>query len=298
MSGDLRRDSRNSDGRPSAGGSSSGCSVTSRSAMVKGTIALSMGPQRLLAFLAIHGPAPRSVIMGTLWPEVSEPHARGSLRTAMWRLHRGAPCLLQPAGDRLGLHPGMLVDIRTVTESAQVILQDASQASTDRAVLCARGELLPGWYDDWVIFERERLRQLRLHALDALAERFTAQGRYADALEAAMESARIEPLRESANRMIIAIHLAEANAAEALRHYRFFRDLLWTELGLEPSARLTAMLPCQGTSVLAGWRTSAALRQRPSDSSLDMLHPCGDIRHRLRSASSGWRWSRGACSLR
>jgi hypothetical protein len=48
----------------------------------------------------------------------------------------------------------------------------------------------------------------------------------------------------------------------------------------------------------AGRRTSAALRQRPGDSSLDMLQPCGDIRRRLRSASSGWRWSRGACSLR
>jgi DNA-binding SARP family transcriptional activator len=206
-------------------------------------IALSMGPQRLLAFLAINGPAPRSLIMGTLWPEVSEPHARGSLRTAMWRLHRSVPCLLQPAGDVLGLHPGMLVDIRAVRESAQVILHGASHVSIDRAVLCTRGELLPGWYDDWVIFERERIRQLLLHALDALAERLAAEGRYADALEAAMEGARMEPLRESTNRMIVAIHLAEDNAAEALRHYQFFRDLLRTELGLEPSARLTSMLP-------------------------------------------------------
>ena len=211
-----------------------------------------MGPQRLLAFLAINGPAPRSLIMGTLWPEASEPHARGSLRTAMWRLHRSVPCLLRPAGDALGLYPGVLVDIRTVTESAQVILQDPSYVSTDRAVLCIRGELLPGWYDDWVIFERERLRQLRLHALDALAEQFTAKGRYADALEAAMEGARIEPLRESANRMIIAIHLAEANVAEALRHYQLFRDLLRTELGLEPSARLTSMLPATALQALAG----------------------------------------------
>ena len=214
-------------------------------------IALSMGPQRLLAFLAINGPAPRSLIIGALWPEVSEPHARGSLRTAMWRLHCRMPYLLRSAGDTLGLYPDMLVDIRTVRESAQVILQDASCVSADRAVLCIRGEVLPGWYDDWVIFERERLRQLRLHALDALAERFTAQGRYADALEVAMESVRIEPLRESANRMIIAIHLAEANAAEALRHYQFFRDLLRTELGLKPSARLTAMLPAVALQALA-----------------------------------------------
>lgn len=213
-------------------------------------IALSMGPQRLLAFLAINGPAPRPLITGTLWPEVSEPHAGGSLRTAMWRLRRSVPGLLQPAGDLLGLHPGLQVDIQIATESAQVILQDTSYVSFDRAVLCTRGELLPGWYDDWVIFARERLRQLRLHALDALAERLTAQRRYADALEAALEGAQIEPLRESTNRAIIAIHLAEANAAEALRHYQFFRDLLRTELGLEPSARLTAMLPAAALQAL------------------------------------------------
>jgi DNA-binding SARP family transcriptional activator len=202
-----------------------------------------MGPQRILAFLAIKGPAPRSVIMGTLWPEVSEPHARGSLRTAMWRLHRGVPCLLQPAGGVLGLHPDVLVDIRAVTESARVVMKDASHMTADLALLCAQEELLPGWYDDWVISERERLRQLGLHALDALAGRLVDQGRFADALEAAMESARVEPLRESASRMIIAVHLAEGNPAEALHHYQFFRDLLRAELGVEPSAQLTAMLP-------------------------------------------------------
>ncbi len=217
-----------------------------------------MGPQRLLAFLAINGPAPRSLIMGTLWPEVSEPHARGSLRTAMWRLHRSVPCLLQTSGDVLGLQPGMLVDIRAVRESAQVILEDASHVSIDRTVLCTRGELLPGWYDDWVIFERERLRQLRLHALDALAEWLTAQGHYAEALEAAMEGVRIEPLREGTNRTIIAIHLAEANAAEALRHYQFFRDLLRTEFGLEPSARLTDMLPAAALQALGDSRPDDA----------------------------------------
>jgi len=112
-------------------------------------------------------------------------------------------------------------------------------------IVRAGGELLPGWYDDWVIFERERVRQLRLHVLDALAERLIAQARYAEALEAALECARIEPLRESSNRLIIAIHLAEDNVAEAVRHYEFFRDLLRIELGIEPSPRLAGLLPAQ-----------------------------------------------------
>jgi DNA-binding SARP family transcriptional activator len=205
-------------------------------------ITVPTGPQRLLAFLAIHGPAPRPVILGTLWPNAREPRARGSLRTAMWRLHRDAPRLIRPVDDALILGPDVVVDLHSVTDSAQSILQNSSEIPDDRWQLFAVGELLHDWRDDWVIFERERLRQLRLHALDVLAERFAAQGRYTDALEAALESARIGPLRETANRMIIAIHLAGDNVAEALGHYEFIRDLLGAELGIEPSRQLTAML--------------------------------------------------------
>jgi DNA-binding SARP family transcriptional activator len=206
-------------------------------------VALPMTSQRLLAFLALNGPTPRPVIMGTLWPHVGETHARGSLRTAMWRLQRDAPSVLEPSGEVLGLGREVLVDLRAVSDSAQTVLRRSGQLPADPAILYASGELLPGWYDDWVMIERERFRQLRLHALDALAERLAAQESYAYALEAATESARIEPLRETANRLIIAIHLAEGNVGEALRHYELFRNLLVAELGIEPSHRMTAMVP-------------------------------------------------------
>jgi DNA-binding SARP family transcriptional activator len=181
--------------------------------------------------------------MGTLWPNVGEQHARGCLRTTIWRLNRDEPRLVGPAGDALVLRPEITVDTRAFTNSARAILQGSPSAGAGGGVLGALGDLLPGWYDDWVIFERERLRQLRLHALDTLASRLAAEGRYADALEAAIEATRLEPLRESAHRVIIAIHLAEGNGAEALRHYELFRDLLGTELGIKPSRQLTNMLP-------------------------------------------------------
>jgi hypothetical protein len=59
-----------------------------------------------------------------------------------------------------------------------------------------RGELLPGWYDDWVMFERERLRQLQLHALETMAHRLAKEHRYADAVDVALAAVRLEPLRE------------------------------------------------------------------------------------------------------
>ncbi len=206
-------------------------------------LALPLGAQRLLAFLALHGPTPRPVIMGTLWPSVGERHARGCLRTTIWRLNRNEPRLIGPAGDALVLRPEIAVDTHAFSYSARSILQGSLSAATECAVLRILGDLLPGWYDNWGIFERERLRQLRLHALDALASRLAADGHYADALEAAIEATRLEPLRESAHRAIIAIHLAEGNAAEAMRHYELFRELLGTELGIKPSPQLTGMLP-------------------------------------------------------
>lgn len=102
--------------------------------------------------------------------------------------------------------------------------------------------MLPGWYEDWVIFERERLRQLRLHALEAAAAQLCEHGQHAAALDMAFEAVRNEPLRESAHRTVILIHLAEGNFAEALWEYERFRKLLIGQLGVEPSRELTRLV--------------------------------------------------------
>ncbi len=78
-------------------------------------------------------------------------------------------------------------------------------------------DLLPGWYDDWVLLERERLRQRVLHALEALSRHLVAAGRIAEAVEAAMTAVGVEPLRESAQRAPVTAHLAEGNRVEARR---------------------------------------------------------------------------------
>jgi len=68
-----------------------------------------------------------------------------------------------------------------------------------------------------------------------LSRRLVSVGRYADAIEVGLAALRNEPLRESAHRALISVHLAEGNPSEALRQYRQFRELLRAELGLEPS---------------------------------------------------------------
>ncbi|GAA3133859.1 BTAD domain-containing putative transcriptional regulator [Streptomyces rectiviolaceus] len=205
---------------------------------------VSASGQQLLALLGLRGPTTRSVLAGALWPDVAEERARACLRTAIWRLNAASPAVTT------GTRPGVLalsrrvrLDIQDFTATAHHILAASAEGTGAAcASLMGMGELLPGWYQDWVVFERERLHQLRLHALEALSARLVAQEQYAPALDAALESTRIDPLRESAHRAVVTVHLAENNLAEAVRHYKAFRGLLRTELGIEPSEQFLTMV--------------------------------------------------------
>nr|WP_246211838.1 bacterial transcriptional activator domain-containing protein [Phytoactinopolyspora alkaliphila] len=104
------------------------------------------------------------------------------------------------------------------------------------------GELLPGWYDEWVLAERERIHQTRLHVLEALSGALVERGAHAQALEAALQAVEIDPLRESAHRSVIQVHLAEGNAAAAVREYQRFRSMLRDELDVEPTHHMTALM--------------------------------------------------------
>ena len=197
---------------------------------------LPRGVQRLVAFLGVSRQPPRTAIAGLLWPDVPEVRAQGSLRSALWRLHKIAPGLIGACRETLSLANGVQVDVRELTCWAQRVSDPAANVEDLAATqLRLRGELLPGWYDDWVLLERERLRQLRMHALEAMADRLMAAGRCGDAVQAAYVAMQAEPLRESAHRTLIRVHLAEGNLIEAVHAYESFRALLADELGVAPS---------------------------------------------------------------
>jgi DNA-binding SARP family transcriptional activator len=201
------------------------------------------GVQRLVAHLSLSVRRPRTAVAGQLWPDVRECHAHGSLRSALWRLQKVAPGLVEVSGGTLGLAAQVRVDVRELGDWARRV-RDPRSCPTDVELpdVALRGELLPGWYDDWVLLERERLRQLRMHALELVATRLAAAGRYCDALEAAYVAAQAEPLRESAHRAIVRVHLAEGNVGEALRVYERFREMVADELGVRPSEHMTRLV--------------------------------------------------------
>jgi DNA-binding SARP family transcriptional activator len=204
------------------------------------------GSQRLLALLAIRDrPVARSALAGTLWPDATEDHAYASLRSALSRLEGIRRTVVRVTTQELELADGVSVDIREARALAHRLVSPGSVRDRDideRAIEMLSADVLPDWYDDWAVVEAEEWRQLRLHALDALAGRLTAAGHYADATSAALAAVKAEPLRETAHAALIRVYLAEGNRAEALRAYEHYRQLLRDELGLESTPAIRALV--------------------------------------------------------
>ena len=211
-------------------------------------LGISAGSQRLLAFLALRDRAvTRSQAAGTLWPESTDERAGASLRSAVSRLDGPARLAVRVTAGDLGLAEGVAVDVhRSESLARRLIDRDAPPSQADigsPAVSALSRDLLPGWYDDWALIAAEDWRQLRLHALEAVAARLTAAGRLAEAAASALAAVRAEPLRESARAALIRVHMAEGNQSDALGEFERYRVLLRGELGLEPTARLRELLP-------------------------------------------------------
>lgn len=210
--------------------------------------------QRVLAFLGLHPrPQLRQQIARILWHEMTDQRAVANLRAALWKLHSIRERVIAARADRLSLGGDVGVDVADVLGTARELLDVGRDT-----LLCEPGssaalldlfsnDVLPSWEDDWIVFERERVRQLRIHAIEALSVRFSGEGRHAEAVEAGLAAVAADPLRESAQRALIEAHLAEGNTADARRQFEVFCDLLSRDLGVRPSPVLSALVAGRST---------------------------------------------------
>lgn len=206
-------------------------------------VELPLQAQRVLGYLAVVRPAQsRSTLAGCLWADTSQDRAMATLRNALWRLRKASGCLVHASRDSVHIGHHVWVDLAQ-TRRCVAAIDSGQEPGTDvRSIEMLDTDLLTGWEEDWLHIERERLRQMRVHALESLADTLMRQGRHAQAIQAALAAVRAEPLRETAQATLIRAHLTEGNTCEAIRQLESFRRLLADELGIRPSPRVESLL--------------------------------------------------------
>lgn len=199
--------------------------------------------QRLLAVLCLRDSVSRRRLAEALWPQTPPAQALTNLRKAVWRLQgvAGDVPMTVDTGSALELGPSVMSDVGWLRNA---LGRKSMNSDDDRALgdLTRADELLGDWDDDWLADERECIRQLRLHVLEQWAVSLSEIGRYGRAIEVALAALRSDPLRESAHRTVIRVHVAEGNISEAMRAFQRCRQVLIDEVGEEPSAETTALI--------------------------------------------------------
>jgi DNA-binding SARP family transcriptional activator len=172
-----------------------------------------------------------------LWPDVVNARANASLRATLWGIPHEVPTVVID-GTMLLLDPSVRLDLSHARAVAMSVIDQSFDFHTSRGEADLLEDLLPAWPDEWLVAERERFRQLRLHALDALCIAHAQGGRYARAIAAGLASVAGEPMRESAHRALMTAHLLEGNRMEAIRQYHGYLAMARAEMGIGPSDHL------------------------------------------------------------
>jgi DNA-binding SARP family transcriptional activator len=201
--------------------------------------------QSLLANLCFHRDRtfPRSILAVLIAPDFSETQARHALSQALWRVRRNLPGLLESDSGQVGVasQVEVWVDAIEFQGLAERYLRDPSQPAAElaglrQAVNLYRGDFLEGFYDEWALIERERLRDLYLRVLERLVVAYKAAMQYQQALITAQRLVHADPLNENAHREVMRLFHYLGCPAEALRQYEICQEILQREFGLTPEA--------------------------------------------------------------
>ncbi len=206
--------------------------------------------QSMLAYLILHRNAPqsRTHLAFLFWPDSTEEQAHTNLRHLVYRLRRALPnanSYLHTNKQTLHWNPDLpwTLDVadfeRAIAEADQ-----AEQAGNlikmrvalEEAVKLYRGDLLPGIYEEWLLSERERLRQQFLGVLERLIVLLERERQYQEAIRVAQQLLRYDPLHEATYRSLMRLYAGSGDRAAALRTYHTCVTVLERELAMEPSA--------------------------------------------------------------
>lgn len=198
--------------------------------------------QALLAYLAVApGPThPRDKLAALLWGDTAEEQARASLRQTLFTLRRALPPgVLTTEGDTVALDAER-VEVDAVAFERRVA-EGTPEALVEAAALY-RGDLLAGLalkeaaFEEWLLGERERLRELALEGLARLLAHERRTGATEAAIHTGLRLLTLDPLQEPVHRALMRLHAQAGRRGAALRQYQACVAVLQRELGVEPEA--------------------------------------------------------------
>jgi DNA-binding SARP family transcriptional activator len=199
--------------------------------------------QALLAYLALppgreHA---RDKLAALLWGDLSQGHARHSLRQALFALRQAVapvrPACLRIEGATIALNPDA-VDIDAM--SFQRLLGERTPEALAQAIELYRGDLLDGLtvqeppFEEWLMADRERLRELAVEALAGLLTAQRAAGAVDPALQTGLRLIALDPLQEPVHRTLMRLYAQLGRRGSALHQYQLCVGVLQRELGVEP----------------------------------------------------------------
>lgn len=199
----------------------------------------------LLAYLLLHRneAIPRQSLSFLLWPDDSEESARANLRRHLHWLRRSLPA--PPAGGAWLRSDAKSVQWNLEAEYwldvAEFERLSAADECLSQAVELYQGDLLVDLYDDWILNERERLRERFFECLGVLIQRSRLQRDYPRAIAFAKRWLSHDPLREDALRQLMALRYESGDRAGAIEEYETFRKRLYAELGVSPMPETIAL---------------------------------------------------------
>lgn len=215
--------------------------------------------QSLLAYLLRNPNRPlrREKLAGMFWPDANDANARSNLRHVLWRIRKALEKEGEPAyveADDLDitfrLRAEDYLDVRVMEEAPSLanLVEDLQ-----RQVRVYQGELLPGFYDEWIILERERLQSIFENKMLRLVDEFGRQARWGEVIEQAEHWISRGHTTELAYRSLMVAHAARGDMANASAAYSRCVEALRLEIGIEPSlqTRETYQLLLRGEKPLA-----------------------------------------------
>ena len=211
--------------------------------------------RELLSYLIIHRDRPqlREFLASLLWPNTSTERSKKYLRQALWHLvsalpedHESAPSLLQVEHDwvQLNLSGDIWADV-ALFDRAFTMVQGVAGRQLDHhqvsllkeAVNIYVGEFLEGWYQDWCLFERERLQNAYLYMLDKLMDHATEHEDYEAGQAYGAKILSYDRASERTYRRLMRLLYRAGDRTGALRQYQRCVNALREELGVKPERR-------------------------------------------------------------